>query len=202
MILVLDVTEYIKWRRIHVSDNFFVFLNEYVNSMGLNNFRFDNNNTEKVCKYMIVLNKSDLMSQSNEKHLIYEVLENNLNTVLISCYTGYGLQQLLEKLTGNFKDLYVFVMHREVLFLKRLFYRCGVPSKEHPSMNRERHRHLLEVCVQHLEQCLHKLEDDTTDVVIMAQYLRLALRQIGKLTGNVTTEELLNVIFKDFCIGK
>ncbi|GLV46277.1 uncharacterized protein CBL_21502, partial [Carabus blaptoides fortunei] len=174
MILVLDVNKYIKWKQIHVFDNFFTYLNEYIDSMDLNYIRFDNSNTKKVCKYMIVLNKSDLMTQINEKQLIDEVLENNQNTVLISCSRGDGLQQFLEKITGHFEDL------------------CGDPNREHPSMNRERHRHLLSACVHHLEQFLHEFERDAADVAIVAQYLRLGLRQIGKLTGNVTTEELLN----------
>ena len=31
---------------------------------------------------------------------------------------------------------------------------------------------------------------------------RLALRALGRLIGRVDIEELLDVIFKDFCIGK
>ena len=31
---------------------------------------------------------------------------------------------------------------------------------------------------------------------------RLAMAELGKLTGRVQVEELLDVIFRDFCIGK
>jgi tRNA modification GTPase len=40
------------------------------------------------------------------------------------------------------------------------------------------------------------------DTVLAAQLLRKALRHIGKITGHVSTEQILDVIFKDFCIGK
>lgn len=69
-------------------------------------------------------------------------------------------------------------------------------------MSKERHRFLILSCLSYLERFLEECKGENRDVVILAQYLRSALRQIGKLTGNITTEDLLDVIFKDFCIGK
>ena len=37
---------------------------------------------------------------------------------------------------------------------------------------------------------------------LMVEELRLAIQEIGKITGQVDVEEYLEVIFKDFCIGK
>ena len=37
---------------------------------------------------------------------------------------------------------------------------------------------------------------------LAAEDLRLALRAIGRVTGRVDVEDLLDVIFRDFCIGK
>lgn len=34
------------------------------------------------------------------------------------------------------------------------------------------------------------------------QLFRLAMMELGKVTGRVDVEELLDVIFRDFCIGK
>jgi tRNA modification GTPase len=39
-------------------------------------------------------------------------------------------------------------------------------------------------------------------VALAAENLRLALRALGRITGTVRVEELLDVIFPDFCIGK
>ena len=36
----------------------------------------------------------------------------------------------------------------------------------------------------------------------MAEDLRLALRALGRITGRVDIEDLLDVVFRDFCIGK
>jgi tRNA modification GTPase len=40
------------------------------------------------------------------------------------------------------------------------------------------------------------------DAVLAAQQVRKALRHIGKITGHVSSEQILDVIFKDFCVGK
>lgn len=40
------------------------------------------------------------------------------------------------------------------------------------------------------------------NVDIAAQNLRKATLYVGKITGHVSTEEMLNVIFSKFCIGK
>ena len=36
----------------------------------------------------------------------------------------------------------------------------------------------------------------------MAEQLRLATRALGKLLGRVDVEDVLDVIFRDFCVGK
>ena len=37
---------------------------------------------------------------------------------------------------------------------------------------------------------------------LLAEDLRLAMRAIGRITGRVDVEELLDFVFRDFCIGK
>ena len=37
---------------------------------------------------------------------------------------------------------------------------------------------------------------------VLAEELRIAARALGRLTGRVDVEDILDVIFRDFCIGK
>ena len=37
---------------------------------------------------------------------------------------------------------------------------------------------------------------------LSAEALRVAIRELGQVTGKVGVEDILDVIFKDFCIGK
>lgn len=70
-------------------------------------------------------------------------------------------------------------------------------------MSHARHRQHLTRCLKHLENCLDLSSKSAgCDVVLMAEEMRKALKQLGKITGVVTTEQLLDVIFKEFCIGK
>lgn len=64
-------------------------------------------------------------------------------------------------------------------------------------LTRERHRHALEHCRTHLQAALVQ-----PDLVLMAEDMRLAARSLGRITGRVDVEDLLDVIFRDFCIGK
>ncbi len=64
-------------------------------------------------------------------------------------------------------------------------------------ITRTRHRNALEEAVIHIDRALEAPEID-----MMAEDVRLSLRAIGRITGRVDVEDLLDVIFNDFCIGK
>ena len=66
-----------------------------------------------------------------------------------------------------------------------------------PPLTRARHREALLDCQASLLRALQAPE-----VALAAEDLRLALRAIGRITGTVRLDELLDVIFRDFCIGK
>lgn len=81
-------------------------------------------------------------------------------------------------------------------------FSCGNPSRENPTISQERHRTHLTNCLEYLSEYLHVSSKDRYDMVIAAQQVRNAMREIGKITGQVSTEEILDIIFKTFCIGK
>src|SRR5262249_37633059 len=66
-----------------------------------------------------------------------------------------------------------------------------------PPLTRARHREALQDCQEALGRALVAPE-----VALAAEDLRLALRALGRITGTVRIDELLDVIFRDFCIGK
>ena len=45
-------------------------------------------------------------------------------------------------------------------------------------------------------------DDEFKDIVLLAEELREAAKWLGMITGSITNEHVLDVIFKDFCIGK
>ena len=73
-------------------------------------------------------------------------------------------------------------------------------SSEDIFITRQRHRINLENCIESLKNFEEKKFIDDFDKA--AEDLRLATRYLGKIVGKVDVEEILETIFKDFCIGK
>jgi tRNA modification GTPase len=113
-----------------------------------------------------------------------DLLEHPPRTVLcgrptfaISARTGAGLDSLLGALT------------------EAVIERAAVG--ESPALTRERHRLALRECLECLERALAAPATE-----LLAEDLRLAVRAVGRITGRVDVEDLLDVIFREFCIGK
>ncbi|XP_069734414.1 LOW QUALITY PROTEIN: tRNA modification GTPase GTPBP3, mitochondrial [Phaenicophaeus curvirostris] len=100
---------------------------------------------------------------------------------LVSCKTGEGLDRLLE------------------LLARQLARLCGDPLAGSPSLTRSRHS-------GHLGECAAELAryepERRQDLAMAAERLRLARRHLGRITGHVGAEEVLDIIFRDFCVGK
>ena len=64
-----------------------------------------------------------------------------------------------------------------------------------------RHKIALEHATISLEKARQALTDDQP-LEILALELRDALDRLGEIVGSVTTEDILNIIFNEFCIGK
>ena len=67
-------------------------------------------------------------------------------------------------------------------------------------VTRERHRRALEDALAALRRAL--APDLASREDLLAEELRLAARALGRLTGRVDVDDVLDVIFRDFCIGK
>ncbi|WP_176728028.1 tRNA uridine-5-carboxymethylaminomethyl(34) synthesis GTPase MnmE [Rhizobium sp. YK2] len=105
--------------------------------------------------------------------------KTNQYDLLISSTTGSGLAELHELLRQDLEA------------------RSGALSLALPS--RLRHRTLLSESLDAVEAALGS-EDRGLD--IRAEYLRQAATSLGRITGRVDVEDLLDVIFSEFCIGK
>jgi tRNA modification GTPase len=66
-----------------------------------------------------------------------------------------------------------------------------------PALTRPRHRHALTEAFTALRHAETAREPE-----LFAEDLRLAMRAIGRITGTVDVEEILDSVFRDFCIGK
>lgn len=97
--------------------------------------------------------------------------------IAVSAEKGQGLGVLLSSLESRIKSL--------------------MGDRTSISLTRKRHRTALEAAQGHLRRALEAAQPD-----LLAEDARLAQREIGRITGRVDVEDLLDTIFKDFCIGK
>ena len=123
---------------------------------------------------IVVVNKSDL-TESNKSAFH---VKQDIKPVFISVKEETSIEALLSVLTAQIADKFKV-------------------SRETPSLTRQRHRQNLEECQQFLGNALEQTQPE-----LMAQDLRFAVNALGRITGRVDVEDLLDVIFKDFCIGK
>ena len=67
-------------------------------------------------------------------------------------------------------------------------------------VTRARHRQALEETVAALDRAVAQGNSGREELI--AEELRSAATILGRLTGRVDVEDILDVIFRDFCIGK
>ena len=125
-------------------------------------------------KSILVINKSDL----NENLFIDEF--KKYKPIYISIKKEKNLNLLITEIKNK---------------LKHQFH-----NSEDILITRERHRQNLEKCVEHLQTFEEKNNLEEFDKA--SEDLRLAIRHLGRITGKVDVEEILDSIFNDFCIGK
>lgn len=128
-------------------------------------------------KSLIVFTKADMPSFCHPR------LERGTGiaeerAVNISSASGLNMDGLLSLLTQRIESLYAV-------------------SRETPSLTRARHRAALEECLARLIEARAAALPE-----LMAEDIRMAARSLGRITGRVDVEDLLDVIFRDFCIGK
>ncbi|MDH3742616.1 MAG: tRNA uridine-5-carboxymethylaminomethyl(34) synthesis GTPase MnmE, partial [Hyphomicrobiales bacterium] len=66
-------------------------------------------------------------------------------------------------------------------------------------ITRHRHRVAVQNCLNSVTEALGAIDQP---LELVAENIRLAVREIGRIVGRVDVEDLLDVIFQDFCVGK
>jgi tRNA modification GTPase len=126
----------------------------------------------------LVVNKMDLADPTDSRKIELRFKKSN-GVHFISSATGVGVEQLVTSIAG---------------FAERFF------TQEAALVTRERQRAHLRETVLALHGAGQAAQDGREE--IMAEQLRLATRALGRLLGRVDVEDVLDVIFRDFCIGK
>jgi tRNA modification GTPase len=76
------------------------------------------------------------------------------------------------------------------------------PGAEDVFTARERHLQALRKALEHVALARGHGQQGDRALDLFAEELRLAHQALGQITGEVTADDLLGVIFSRFCIGK
>jgi tRNA modification GTPase len=143
---------------------------------------------------LILVNKSDLSQKTNIPEIVNIVSpsegmdnckvegDHDDLVVRLSAKTGLGIDSLKEKIrsifmTGNFE------------------------SREGPTVTHLRHKAGLAQACESIGQSLRSIQKGM-DGECIALDMRAALDSLGEITGTVSTDDILDRVFRDFCIGK
>ena len=127
----------------------------------------------------------------------------NSKSILVINKSDLGVDSIVPEFK-RYAPIYISIKNEKNLNLLISEIKNRLKNQFHNFENilitRERHRYNLEQCVEHLENFEEKNNSEEFDKA--SEDLRLAIRNLGKITGKVDVEEILGTIFRDFCIGK
>ena len=133
---------------------------------------------DKEC--IILLNKIDVLSENIE--LEKRLKSINKNILKISVMEDIGIQQLLDKIV----EIYSFnndSLSNDVL------------------ISNERHKNLIQKARIEIDEAINVAENDMY-IDIISIYITNAMNYLAEITGNNVTDDVINEIFKKFCLGK
>ncbi len=133
-------------------------------------------------KLVVLVNKTDTDTGRKRKEIEGRLeLAENESMFFISAKTGFGINELkteLGRLTGT-----------DMLLSENII------------ITNIRHYEALTKVTESLERVLSGLDENLPEDLIAID-VRQAIYYLGEITGEITTDEILGNIFRNFCIGK
>ncbi len=131
-------------------------------------------------KSIILLNKSDLNSKISEKDERFTSITPNI--IKISALNKTGIDLLYQKIADMF-NLNEINLENEIL------------------ITNIRHKNIISKAIENVRKAIEALNMNMP-IDIITIYIKDILEDLGEITGEVVTEDIINEIFSKFCLGK
>lgn len=128
---------------------------------------------------ILILNKADLSGGSDGSAAEAYAQLNAVEVFRISAASGAGLEALERRLTDRVSQ--------------------ALTGAEFPAATRARHVELLEAARDQVARAISGLDGPAE---LAAEDIRLAARALERITGRIGAEDVLDLVFASFCIGK
>lgn len=131
-------------------------------------------------KCIILLNKIDILPENIDLENKLKLI--NKNILKISVMENIGIQSLYDKII----ELYSFnteSLSNDVL------------------ISNERHKNLIQKAKMEINEAINATENDMY-IDIISIYITNAMNYLAEITGNNVTDDVIDEIFKKFCLGK
>lgn len=122
---------------------------------------------------------SDALRVMNKVDIVTDGAAEEAAEISVSAKTGQNIDGLVERLSN---------------WARQRFASAGSAL-----ITRERQRRAIEECWTHLQRATAA---QGLPLELVAEEVRLAARALARLVGRIDVEDLLDVVFRDFCIGK
>lgn len=132
-------------------------------------------------KLLVVLNKTDQVSDVLTTLESIKLQISGEKVIAISAKTGHNLELLTDELVST--------VNRNALQVENVI------------VSNVRHYEALSRAREAIERVVSALDSELSGEFI-SQDIRACLHYLGEITGEITTDEVLQNIFKNFCIGK
>lgn len=129
---------------------------------------------------IILLNKSDLISKIDENDVILKGIKANI--IKISAKNKNGIEDLYEKIAEMF-SLDEINLDNEVL------------------ITNIRHKNIISKAIENVKKANEAINTDMP-IDIITIYIKEIMEDLGEITGEYVTEDIINEIFSKFCLGK
>lgn len=127
-------------------------------------------------KSIIILNKIDLGDQ------LFEINNINKPIINISAKTGYGIENVYNEIVRMFDVNEVEINNCEII-------------------TNVRHRNQIRKAVNNINNAINSI-DQKMPIDIVSINIRDVLSDLGDITGENVTDDIINKIFSKFCLGK
>lgn len=130
-------------------------------------------------KAIVVLNKVDINTNENTENILNKLCKP---IAKISALNGTGIDNLYKKIV-------------EICGLE------SISSSNEIIITNERHKNQIKKAIENVNNAILAIKENTP-VDISSIYIKQALEDLGEITGKNVNEDIINEIFKNFCLGK